>query len=166
MATLRELRRLADGLRLVVLESARSSGSGSLESSMKAVLTAATDVLGISSGRIHQIHDSPRSRSSVVHFSGSISTVDSSEYVSTVGSSSSSPETSISSESEVGSNSTSPETSISPKSGVGSHYTSPEASNTPESDVIVSDAPITQTRSRRRPRERRVPSTPLGRAIG
>ncbi|CAA6653831.1 unnamed protein product [Spirodela intermedia] len=137
MAPLRELRRLADGVGLVLAEAARSSrafeaarSAGSVESAvvaaLKAAIVAATDVAGLTSGRV-RVYEAPGPRSTVVHFSSGRRRA----------------------------------RRLDP-----SPWQRSRLRRRREPPGEPGNGRIVQARRQRRPRERRVPSTPLGRAIG
>ncbi|XP_078444424.1 ABC transporter 1 [Wolffia australiana] len=178
MATRRDLRRLADGLGLVLREAARGSrpaaaartgesGVGSAVAEVvKIAFLSATDVAGLTKGRIRAIPDVGQPRSSVVFFSSDEhSSLGSAESVS-ISEPAPSPSGQEAEQSTAGSPSDFPEIIAAVESD-GGDEPAPAVVEVGRRDPVEAAAgPVAQPRARRRPREKRVPSTPFGRAIG
>ncbi|PKU66494.1 hypothetical protein MA16_Dca006822 [Dendrobium catenatum] len=176
MVPLRDLRRLADGVLLVAveaakrssyLEAARTGGIGTLIShTIKNAILSATDLAGFTSGKVREFTP-PRPEESVVYFSeppeATVVRPDSSGDVSL--SVSATVSVSESTTVEVGENvsvSDDGKSAVEPR--ILSEKIDVNLSNLEERDDKVDK--IVAPMKTRRPRERRVPSTPFSRAIG
>lgn len=173
MAPLRDLRRVADGVLLVFaeatkrsiyLEAARSGNIGTLIShTAKNAILSATDLAGLTSGKVHEFAP-PRPKESVVFFSepadAAATSSDGSGDVS-VSASAISESTAVDVTEEV---SVSDDGMLVDEPGITGEKGDVNLLNLEEKDDKVDKVLVPP--KRRRPRERRVPSTPFSRALG
>lgn len=188
MSSWRQLQRLADGLSLIAkeivkrsqaIESARNGDPETLlASSLKRAVVLATDISGLTSGKVRQYSKLRPKESSVVYFNNDISNSSNNDSSVVTDSRSSREEPGSNFESNFGTerNQESVVDSQVLSNNLGDKDLSLEREcevknlgdkdNIDEGGEALAPAPIPIPVKRRKPRERKVPSTPFSRAIG
>lgn len=151
------------------LDAARSAGGveSAVVAALKAALVAATDVAGLTSGRV-RVYEAPGPRSSVVHFSSGPPAGASSGSVSVAAKPASPPAGAAGADGPAGGtcDAAGQDAVLVVAEGVTGEAGNELAPTVAEEEGETGNGRIVLAKRQRRPRERRVPSTPLGRAIG